>query len=513
MRQIRIPGDTFSDKGISLKRLAGFTADRLWILMLFYSIVPYSASSDVRGSLYNTLFISMCAMAGAVLFISVLIQKKDRIGTNRYIVICFATLMCIGSLCTAFTDPNTTNGMMFLCFGALFTGIGSAVLFMGWIELFYSIGSKRALVELSIATCASFVIGFLLIILPSAAAIIIIVCLPLISATFLLQGNRQMPPLEDAAEAPVQPKRLSKQTIGLFIKALGGAFLFGLLEGFFDVLSGYQAYVVQDIYGFYLFLGGFVSALVLCIIVVFHHRDSIFYAYRFAMLLFCLGCLLTPFMTDSNTYSSALIFGGYNCFLVLLCVVCIDVSASFRIGPTRVIGAGVLALYVGEIAGSSIGYALDIPGLHLDLASITLIAVSLLFVAHLFLFTETDLVRTGIGELGDDRNAKKASGSVPPATESAADGTLASALDTTAAVETENPSTLIVERFGLSQRESDVLPLLLQGRTISRIQSTLFISAGTVSTHIRHIYQKTGVNNRQELIDLMQEIIDAEETT
>ena len=59
--------------------------------------------------------------------------------------------------------------------------------------------------------------------------------------------------------------------------------------------------------------------------------------------------------------------------------------------------------------------------------------------------------------------------------------------------------------FALSPRETDVLPLLLEGRTISRIQETLFISAGTVSTHIRHIYQKTGVDNRQELIDLAHE--------
>ena len=53
--------------------------------------------------------------------------------------------------------------------------------------------------------------------------------------------------------------------------------------------------------------------------------------------------------------------------------------------------------------------------------------------------------------------------------------------------------------------EPSPLPLLLEGRTISRIQETLFISAGTVSTHIRHIYQKTGVDNRQELIDLAHE--------
>ena len=60
-------------------------------------------------------------------------------------------------------------------------------------------------------------------------------------------------------------------------------------------------------------------------------------------------------------------------------------------------------------------------------------------------------------------------------------------------------------RFALSPRETDMLPLLLEGRTISRIQETLFISAGMVSTHIRHIYQKTGVDNRQELIDLAHE--------
>ena len=74
-----------------------------------------------------------------------------------------------------------------------------------------------------------------------------------------------------------------------------------------------------------------------------------------------------------------------------------------------------------------------------------------------------------------------------------------------------DPSVIIAERFSLSPRETDVLPLLLEGRTISRIQETLFISAGTVSTHIRHIYQKTGVDNRQELIDLAHETVEQAE--
>ena len=66
----------------------------------------------------------------------------------------------------------------------------------------------------------------------------------------------------------------------------------------------------------------------------------------------------------------------------------------------------------------------------------------------------------------------------------------------------QHAADVITERFGLSQRESEVLLLLLQGRTMARIQETLFISAGTVSTHTRHIYQKVGVPNRQALLDL-----------
>ncbi|MEY8460437.1 LuxR family transcriptional regulator [Eggerthellaceae bacterium 24-137] len=57
---------------------------------------------------------------------------------------------------------------------------------------------------------------------------------------------------------------------------------------------------------------------------------------------------------------------------------------------------------------------------------------------------------------------------------------------------------------GLSPRESEVLLLLAQGRSRTFIQSELFLSDGTVKTHIRHIYQKLDVHSKQELISLIQ---------
>lgn len=58
-------------------------------------------------------------------------------------------------------------------------------------------------------------------------------------------------------------------------------------------------------------------------------------------------------------------------------------------------------------------------------------------------------------------------------------------------------------RYGLTQRELDVLNGLLEGRTYESIARMLFISSSTVKTHVKHIYGKAGVSTRDELIDLL----------
>lgn len=56
---------------------------------------------------------------------------------------------------------------------------------------------------------------------------------------------------------------------------------------------------------------------------------------------------------------------------------------------------------------------------------------------------------------------------------------------------------------GLTAREKDIALLLARGRTQPWIAEFLTISENTVSTHVRHIYQKADVHNRQELIDVV----------
>lgn len=56
---------------------------------------------------------------------------------------------------------------------------------------------------------------------------------------------------------------------------------------------------------------------------------------------------------------------------------------------------------------------------------------------------------------------------------------------------------------GLTQRETEVLILLAQGRSMPFIQSELHLSEGTVKTHVKHIYAKLDIHTKQELLDFM----------
>lgn len=61
-----------------------------------------------------------------------------------------------------------------------------------------------------------------------------------------------------------------------------------------------------------------------------------------------------------------------------------------------------------------------------------------------------------------------------------------------------------VARFGLTKREAEVLEYLVRGRSLPYIADALFVTTGTVKTHVKHIYRKCAVGTRQELLDLFE---------
>lgn len=63
---------------------------------------------------------------------------------------------------------------------------------------------------------------------------------------------------------------------------------------------------------------------------------------------------------------------------------------------------------------------------------------------------------------------------------------------------------VVANTYLLSRKETEVLFLLAKGHNSAAIQRDLYISAGTVNTHMRNIYRKLNVHSRQELIALVE---------
>jgi DNA-binding CsgD family transcriptional regulator len=59
-----------------------------------------------------------------------------------------------------------------------------------------------------------------------------------------------------------------------------------------------------------------------------------------------------------------------------------------------------------------------------------------------------------------------------------------------------------LHKYDISQREKEIVLLLLKGKSNKEIEDALFIAMGTVKNHIYSIYQKLGVKNRAQLLIL-----------
>ncbi len=59
---------------------------------------------------------------------------------------------------------------------------------------------------------------------------------------------------------------------------------------------------------------------------------------------------------------------------------------------------------------------------------------------------------------------------------------------------------LLMSVYGLTERERDVTELVLTGSSTQEIAAELFVSPQTVQSHIKNIFEKTGVHSRRDLV-------------
>ena len=219
--------------------------------------------------------------------------------------------------------------------------------------------------------------------------------------------------------------------------------------------------------------GGSLSAasVVACLVVLSVHRSSIMKAFYVAIPLAALGAIALdlPFKGSSEL---AVFLGscGFSLVNYLVWIIMLEKAFSRKLPVLGLLASLWSASYVGVLAGQLLAatwpFAAEYRGYPMLLA---LIAASLLLVSMNGKLTVSQAVLE------------------PPEAAPLAQRALE-----------------IAEAAKLSPRETEILTIWLAGHNAAYIEETLHISRNTVKTHLKHIYQKTGVESKEELLRMGQ---------
>ena len=483
--------------GASPLRIFGAGLYNTWILSVFYNDYLYMAAADLRGTMYLSLFISLAALLLTLLLAPRLMPRPDKMVLSKRVISVSGIAMALSTVALCCCDVTATLGLVLVVAGGVISGVSSGLLFLGWARLFSDVGTHRAMFELAASWAFAGLLGLVLIFTASIVSAIVVVLAGLASAFMLRAAALQRP----TRPKPVREHSLLPRTKRMFARGLVACAAMGLVQGFTDVISGFRYFDVPVLHPVFLMVGCAVISVVLALVALLAKHDFVCLAYRIVAMLLVLGSLLMCAAQFPHTVSSAFIFGSYQGFFILLCAVCIDVSNYFDVRATRAFGMAVGALYLGELVGDCIGFGTTalVAASDLSLALVGISLTVLVVFAVLFLFTEKDLVETSLGEMIDEESEVQPQ----PTGNGVGSGSAQSYEERITRV-----TAYLAKTYQLTPRECEVLPLVIKGRTIARIQEELHISQGTVSTHTRHIYQKTQAINRQGLLDLIDTIPD-----
>jgi len=495
------PGRGLHLSELSPKRISGFMLDRFWMLMLFYSTIPYFGSSDYREALYLNLALSLAIMVPVVYALAFLAYKRDLRLSKAPSARLSGALMLIGTLMLPFADCAAASGVALLVISSVLTGIGSGMLLIAWCTTFVSARSNITIIEVALSYLLASLLALASVFLPTTVAIGLIAAAPVVSAYLLWSEMRPAsastadanPATTLADNEPEAPLAGHGRTVGYI---LAGLALFGFASGFSDTVSGFRTFAIADNYGTALMLGTFLATVLAVAVLAFSRKQSGLKLLRIAVLLTIVGCLCIHFVQDGFLFSNVIVFAGYVCLEITVIAL---VSSAAKRRPhmaTALFGVTFGSMYLGEVIGANAAHLLD--GVHLSPNQISIISIVLaviLIVDALFLLTDYHIVQLTGRRAGKIAAAADSVGKRPEELFDNGDKTAQS-------IFSEELCEKLADEGGLSKRERDVLPLLLKGRTIARIQEELFISAGTVNTHTRHIYQKLDVHDRQQLLDL-----------
>lgn len=476
-------GNSRPEKSL-LVSLSASTAVAVWAFLAIHSRIFYTSDVTSKNIVLFVLASCLIMRFATDLFVAVFGGKFKKLSDRRLVIVGCPVVLVLGTVMLTCAANGWMGGLAFTLVGAALCGIGVEIMFLLWYELFVDLDFAMVK-KLILLIVASQALTPLLYRIPFEYVFLICLILPLIA----MEGYRR----SRAYVSRNSTQNLSRWCKLSLVKAapllLGVALLYMGFHffqfGFQDILSGETgAYEVGRLGSL---VGGVLAFVVM--IFIFKRVNDLRYAsiFRTAAIVGIGAFLILPLPFEQ----SFLIFSITTVVACILteCAVTfstISIARYSTIKPIRVVAWGRLAMNAGGLLGVAVGSALVMfwrsASKYEYLAIICAASVLLLAIAGIWLLREQAIDSFLWGEASRR--------DIESGTE---DRTIAA------------NSAFLAAEYSLTSRETEVLNLVLAGRSIPFISETLYISPNTAKTHVRHIYQKMDIHSKQELLTLARE--------
>ena len=468
----------------------GMTVGWLWVTYLNGPLLEYAVHlPDERETLFAVF---MFANAAAYFAISQSTFCQRLIGSGQAFA-GGALLMAASVLLLYFASSDGIGGAgwPFPCYGAaVLGGAGAAICLSLWLEKFALLavplsGLAFALGIVIAAVCT--VAGYLLLFVPSVV-MIATALMPVAAAVlhwkFCVSRTAPEPASCRPTTAVPYPRRLIILVLLLYI---AGAQIFKLTVIDQELLTSF--WLSNATYGVVCLLAG---------IVMYRQRTyRVAWLYRSVLPLMTIGFFSVPLFLDRAPLVPFLLLQAGVAFFDMYTWLYVAYAASRSASPYAVIGQGMSmitgAILIGEMTG---GLLRELTPVLSYLNTVVLVGGSVSLYATLFFREEDPAGR-------DDRQEIVFVPAVQPSVVLSSGAEQVSAMPPL--LEGKEPSgySCLARHYKLTPKETEILELLAKGRNGAYIRDKLGISEHTVKFHLRNIYGKLGVKNRQELLRLL----------
>jgi DNA-binding CsgD family transcriptional regulator len=319
----------------------------------------------------------------------------------------------------------------------------------------------------------------------SGIAIVLIV--PWLALLFIMRQNPVIPK-EDKANAnqtPISRTFPFKLIFLIILFYIAGGLMFKLVETKY-VFAGFF-WISNISYMVVVILAG--SA------VYFIEELDLRLLYRPVLPMLAAGFILFPFLNENYAIISFLFLqAGFALFDMYTWLVIVYIARGYS-RPLPVLGLGMFWITLAMFAGNLI-FTILVALIPLNRPVDTLaIIAGLVTLLAVFVFQDKKETFGGwetSGDLSDDEIKTGLSETVP----------LIPAEENPMATFQQPVYQELIQSYDLTARETEILFLILKGRNNPFIREKLNISLNTLKFHLRNIYRKLAVNNRQELLSL-----------